>query len=72
VLQAVQERCTVLYGVPTMFIGELENLDFGKYDYTSLRTGSWRITCPTVMPRLSTACTCLRHDCTARSLRKAD
>ena len=40
VLQAVQEeRCTVLYGVPTMFIGELEHPDFDKYDYTSLRTG---------------------------------
>jgi fatty-acyl-CoA synthase len=40
VLDAVQaERCTVLYGVPTMFIAELEHPDFGSYDLTSLRTG---------------------------------
>jgi fatty-acyl-CoA synthase len=40
VLQTIQEeRCTVLYGVPTMFIGELEHPDFDQYDYSSLRTG---------------------------------
>jgi fatty-acyl-CoA synthase len=40
VMQAVeQERCTSLYGVPTMFIAELEHPDFAKYDYSSLRTG---------------------------------
>jgi len=40
VLQAVQdERCTSLYGVPTMFIAELAQPDFGRYDLTSLRTG---------------------------------
>src|SRR5205814_6077481 len=33
------ERCTALYGVPTMFIAELEHPDFAKYDLTSLRTG---------------------------------
>ena len=33
------ERCTSLYGVPTMFIAELECPDFAKYDLTSLRTG---------------------------------
>jgi fatty-acyl-CoA synthase len=33
------ERCTALYGVPTMFIAELEHPDFGAYDLTSLRTG---------------------------------
>jgi fatty-acyl-CoA synthase len=33
------ERCTALYGVPTMFIAELECADFAKYDLTSLRTG---------------------------------
>ncbi|MBE2315158.1 AMP-binding protein [Solirubrobacter sp. CPCC 204708] len=39
-LQAVQdERCTSLYGVPTMFIAELEHPEFGEYDLTSLRTG---------------------------------
>ncbi|HEV2235186.1 MAG TPA: AMP-binding protein [Ktedonobacterales bacterium] len=40
VLETVQaERCTVLYGVPTMFIGELDHPDFASYDVTSLRTG---------------------------------
>ncbi|MCU1385863.1 MAG: AMP-binding protein [Acidobacteria bacterium] len=34
-----RERCTALYGVPTMFIAELECADFGSYDLTSLRTG---------------------------------
>ncbi len=39
-LQAVQaERCTSLYGVPTMFIAELALPDFGTYDLSSLRTG---------------------------------
>ncbi len=39
-LRAVaQERCTSLYGVPTMFIAELDLPDFASYDLTSLRTG---------------------------------
>jgi fatty-acyl-CoA synthase len=39
-LAAVQaERCTSLYGVPTMFIAELEHPRFGEFDLTSLRTG---------------------------------
>jgi fatty-acyl-CoA synthase len=39
-LQAVQEeRCTSLYGVPTMFIAELEHPRFGELDLSSLRTG---------------------------------
>jgi fatty-acyl-CoA synthase len=39
-LQAVaQERCTSLYGVPTMFIAELNDPDFESYDLSSLRTG---------------------------------
>lgn len=39
-LRAVaQERCTALYGVPTMFIAELNLPDFTSYDLTSLRTG---------------------------------
>jgi fatty-acyl-CoA synthase len=33
------ERCTSLYGVPTMFIAELEHPDFPRYDLASLRTG---------------------------------
>jgi fatty-acyl-CoA synthase len=39
-LQAVQdERCTSLYGVPTMFIAELALPDFDSYDLSTLRTG---------------------------------
>ena len=39
-LAAVQaERCTSLYGVPTMFIAELALPDFASYDLSSLRTG---------------------------------
>ncbi|MFC7303056.1 AMP-binding protein [Streptomyces monticola] len=34
-----RERCTSLYGVPTMFIAELGLPDFAAYDLTSLRTG---------------------------------
>jgi fatty-acyl-CoA synthase len=34
-----RERCTALYGVPTMFIAELEHPKFATYDLTSLRTG---------------------------------
>jgi fatty-acyl-CoA synthase len=40
VLEAVQaERCTSLYGVPTMFIAELAHPEFASYDLSSLRTG---------------------------------
>lgn len=40
VLQAVeQERCTGLYGVPTMFIGLLGHPQFARFDVSSLRTG---------------------------------
>jgi fatty-acyl-CoA synthase len=39
-LEAVQaERCTSLYGVPTMFIAELSVPGFDSYDLSSLRTG---------------------------------
>jgi len=39
-LEAVQaERCTSLYGVPTMFIAQLQHPDFASYDLASLRTG---------------------------------
>jgi fatty-acyl-CoA synthase len=33
------ERCTSLYGVPTMFIAELNHPDFASFDLSSLRTG---------------------------------
>ncbi|MYV52742.1 AMP-binding protein [Streptomyces sp. SID3212] len=39
-LHAVErERCTSLYGVPTMFIAELDLPGFASYDLSSLRTG---------------------------------
>jgi len=34
-----QERCTALYGVPTMFIAILEHTLFNKFNFSSLRTG---------------------------------
>jgi fatty-acyl-CoA synthase len=39
-LEAVEaERCTSLYGVPTMFISTLDEPDFDEFDLTNLRTG---------------------------------
>jgi fatty-acyl-CoA synthase len=39
-METVQrERCTSLYGVPTMFIAELDHPDFARFDFASLRTG---------------------------------
>ncbi len=40
VLQAIdEERCTTIYGVPTMFIAELNHPDYAQYETSSLRTG---------------------------------
>ncbi len=40
VLESIQtEKCTVLQGVPTMFISELKHPNFKNYDLSSLRTG---------------------------------
>ena len=40
VLETVaRERCTVLHGVPTMFIAELDQPRFGEFDLSTLRTG---------------------------------
>ena len=39
-LQALErERCTALYGVPTMFIAQLDHPEFDNFDVSSLRTG---------------------------------
>jgi fatty-acyl-CoA synthase len=39
-LEAIdEERCTALHGVPTMFLGELEDRDFTRFDLGCLRTG---------------------------------
>ncbi len=39
-LEAVEaERCTALYGVPTMFIAQMDHPDFNRFDLSSLRTG---------------------------------
>ncbi|MDE0794636.1 MAG: AMP-binding protein [Alphaproteobacteria bacterium] len=39
-LEAVAaEKCTALYGVPTMFIAQLQHPDFANFDLSSLRTG---------------------------------
>ena len=34
-----EQRCTALYGVPTMFIAELDHPEFERFDLSSLRTG---------------------------------
>ncbi len=49
-----QERCTALYGVPTMFIAELDHPEFNRFDLRSLRTGIMAGSpCPTeVMKRV--------------------
>ncbi len=40
VLEALEaERCTALFGVPTMFIAELDHPEFKRYDLRTLRTG---------------------------------
>ena len=40
VLETIErERCTALYGVPTMFLAELEDPEFNRFDLASLRTG---------------------------------
>ena len=40
VLETIErERCTAVYGVPTMFLAELEDPEFARFDLTSLRTG---------------------------------
>jgi len=40
VLETIErERCTSLYGVPTMFLAELEDPEFARFDLASLRTG---------------------------------
>ncbi len=40
VLESIHnERCTILYGVPTMFIAELNHPEFERFDLKSLRTG---------------------------------
>ena len=50
------ERCTSLYGVPTMFIAELDHPRFGEFDLSSLRTGIMAgAPCPVeVMKRVQT------------------
>ncbi len=40
VLQALdEERCTTIYGVPTMFVAQLDHPDFARFDTSRLRTG---------------------------------
>ncbi len=50
-----QEKCTTLYGVPTMFIAELDHPEFSKFNLSSLRTGIMAgAPCPTeIMKRVN-------------------
>src|SRR5882757_7520847 len=57
-LQTIEkEKCTALYGVPTMFIAELDHPEFSRFDLSSLRTGIMAgAPCPIeVMKRVNTA-----------------
>jgi fatty-acyl-CoA synthase len=51
-----EEKCTTLYGVPTMFIAELDHPEFSLFDLSSLRTGIMAgAPCPiAVMKRVNT------------------
>jgi fatty-acyl-CoA synthase len=51
-----EEKCTTLYGVPTMFIAELDHPEFSRFDLSSLRTGIMAgAPCPIeVMKRVNT------------------
>ena len=53
-LEAIQaEQCTSLYGVPSMFIAELDHPEFKRFDMSSLRTGVMAgSTCPAEVMRL--------------------
>ena len=52
-LEAIEaEKCTSLYGVPSMFIAELDHPDFDRYDMSTLRTGVMAgSTCPAEVMR---------------------
>jgi fatty-acyl-CoA synthase len=54
---AQEERCTSLYGVPTMFIAELDHPEFSSFDFSTLRTGIMAGSpCPVeVMKKVQTA-----------------
>ena len=50
------ERCTSLYGVPTMFIAQLDHPEFERFDMSSLRTGVMAgTTCPIEVMRRAIA-----------------
>jgi fatty-acyl-CoA synthase len=51
------ERCTALFGVPTMFIAQMDHPEFSRFDVSSLRTGTMAgSTCPMeVMRRVMSA-----------------
>jgi len=52
-----REKCTTLYGVPTMFIAQLDHPEFARFDLSSLRTGIMAgAPCPIeVMKRVNSA-----------------
>jgi fatty-acyl-CoA synthase len=57
-----KERCTALYGVPTMFIAELNHPMFDLFDLTSLRTGIMAgALCPIELMRAVTEKMHIRH-----------
>jgi fatty-acyl-CoA synthase len=63
VMETVQvERCTSLYGVPTMFIGELDHPRFAEFDFSTLRTGIMAGSpCPVEVMRRVQSRMCMRE-----------
>jgi fatty-acyl-CoA synthase len=63
VMETVQaERCTSLYGVPTMFIGELDHPRFSEFDFSTLRTGIMAGSpCPVEVMRRVQSAMCMRE-----------
>lgn len=57
VLETVErERCTSLYGVPTMFLAEMEDAEFARFNLSSLRTGVMAgALCPEVLMKKALA-----------------
>jgi fatty-acyl-CoA synthase len=59
-LEAIDaERATVIYGVPTMFIAELQHPEFARFQLTSLRTGimAFKISANAIIPGGSSSAT---------------
>lgn len=73
VLETIErERCTSIYGVPTMFLAEMEDPAFARFDLSSLRTGAMAgALCPEPLMRRAIAEMNLREMTIAYGLTEA-